>query len=554
MTAAYVAAKRLPALLAAAAVLAAAALFAEPAPAHAISVCVDPGHGGPYSNSNHHGLREKDVNLWIALDLREELASRGHTVAMTRVTDRAVCLTDIPTWSWSDATGRWSLAADGVTRYADGVPRDDLQARCGVANANGVDLFVSIHNNGSPSASARGYETHASAKDALALRLRQLVQEEVVRETGLNDRGVWSNDFYVVRWSNMPAILVEGAYISNPADAALLKDPRFRRRIARGIARGIERWLAEDPYREHYPRLAGADRHSTAASVSAAGWPAGAPAAIVTGGDAYAETLVSSALARKLAGPILLTRADALHPAAAEELARLRPTEVVVVGGEDTVADGVLDEIASAAGIARGAVRRIGGGDAYETAALVADEVGVRPTDTVFLASGERLADALSVSPLCAQGGSPVLLTRASDMPTVTAAWLATRAHARTYVIGGTLAVPETQTAGMPGLLRFAGPDRYGTNMAVLSAFYGRATSLRPYAASGVTLVDALTIGPKAGGERQPVLLTGGRTLAAGTRLWVTNSRPRIAEFTMCGGALAQPYLMDWILAKADAE
>lgn len=555
MIAAYVAARRLQAHVAIAAVLAAAVLFVAPASAHAISVCIDPGHGGPYSNSNHNGLYEKSVNLWIAEDLRTELMARGHTVVMTRRTDRAVCLSDIPTWNWSDASG-WSYAADGITRYSS-IPKDDLQARVDIANDAGVDLFISVHNNGAAATSARGYETHSSRLDALSQRLKVLVQEEVIRETGLRDRGVRSNDFYVVRWTNMPAILIEGAYISNPSDAALLKDYRFRRRLARGVARGVERWLAEDPYKPRFERIAGADRYDTAARISAATWPSGASAAVLVSGDAHAEALVAAPLAAKLGGPVLLTRASGIPTYTALELARLRPAQVVIVGGSDTVSDTVLAAAAAAASIDPSAVRRIGGADRYQTAALVANEVGVGPTTTPFLASGERLADALSIATPAAEDPSPILLTSLSGMPTCTADFLATHPYPRLYVAGGTLAVPETQTAGLAKVFRLAGRDRYETNTRVLDLFYiryGTSSTLRPYAANGQTFIDALTIAGKASREGRHVMLTGGRTMSPSTRLWITRNRPAVTSFTMVGGTLAQPYLMDWMLLKADTE
>ncbi len=553
MTVADIAAGRLPSLTPIAAASMLVAALVTPAPASAITVCVDPGHGGAYSNANANGLREKDVNLWISFDLKAELEARGHEVLLTRSTDRAVGPNDIATWNWDDRAG-WSYAADGITSYPSGVPRDDLQARCDIANSAGADLFISIHNNGSVSTSVRGTEMHASAKDPLGMRLRVLVQQEVVRETGLVDRGVFTNDFYVVRWSNMPAILVEGAFISNASDAALLRDARFRKKLARGIARGVDLWLAEDPYRPKYPRLAGADRHSTAASVSVAGWPGGAANVVVTGGGAHAEALVAVPLARKLGAPVLLTRPDSLHPATASEVARLRPTAVTVVGGEDTVADAVLDELATAAGIPRASVSRIGGGDAYQTAVAVADAVGVTATGSVVLTRGDVLADALSVASWAAQTGSPILLTNPAGMPEVTAEKLAVTARARTYVIGGTLAVPGGQVEGVTGVVRLAGVDRFDTNRVVLDALYAGGSSLRPYAANGRTIVDALTVAAKAASERAPVLLTGGRALSPYTRLWITRQRPRIAGFVMVGGTAAQPYLTDWMLAKAEAE
>ncbi|TLM80244.1 MAG: hypothetical protein FDZ70_01525 [Actinobacteria bacterium] len=549
---AHVAAGRLRARAFLAAALAAAALLAYPAAAHALTICIDPGHGGPYSNSNHNGLREKDVNLWIARDLRTELEARGHTVIMTRDSDRAVELRDIATWNYTATTDRWAYARDGLTGNTP-IPKDDLQARCDRANLAGVDLFISVHNNGAPATSAHGTETHASGRDPLGSRLKSLVQESVVSETGLNNRGAWVSDFYVLRWTNAPAILVEGAYISNAYDASLLKSPAFRRRIAAGVAKGVARWLLEDPYRAAYPRLAGADRYHTAARISGVGWPGCAPACVLVGGNAYHEALVAAPLAARLRGPSLLTSASVLPTSTRTEIARLHVSEIVAVGSTETIADSVLDEAAAAAGIDRAYVRRIAGEDKYETAARVAEEVGITPTGTVIVANGDVIADALSIAPIAATYRHPIVLARTSDMPTATTLALALP-HTRTMVIGGDAAVPATQLAGMANVVRVYGADRWATNAAVLRAFYGSYATLTPFVANGNSPADALALAPYAAAQRRPVLLTGGRVLAARTREWITNDRPRITGFTMIGGTVAQPYLTDWMLYKSDRE
>ncbi|MBA4370856.1 MAG: hypothetical protein C0418_04680, partial [Coriobacteriaceae bacterium] len=343
--AADVASRRPAALFVAAVGIVLAFTLVIPAEAHALYVYLDPGHGGPYSNANANGLREKTVNLQIALELRSQLQARGHRVGMTRTADRAVGPGDRPTWNFDDLTQTWAFAADGTTRYSGGVPRDDLQARVNRANVAGADLFVSIHNNGSVSRTSRGTETYASGKDQLGMELKTLVHREVVRSTGLRDRGTGTIDFYVLRWSNMPAILVEGAFISNPSDAAFLRTAAGRRAIARGIARGIDAWLATDPYKPVFPRMAGADRYGTAVSVSQQGWPAGADNVIVAGGEAYAEVLCAAPLARKLSAPLLLTDGAALPQSTADELRRLEASSVVVLGGADALSEVVRSQI-----------------------------------------------------------------------------------------------------------------------------------------------------------------------------------------------------------------
>lgn len=551
MTAAHVVARRFRALTILTAVLGAALLLATPESAHALTICIDPGHGGPYSNSNHNGLREKDVNLWIARDLRTELQARGHTVIMTRDADRAVQLRDIPTWNYNSATDRWAYAADRRTGYSPDIPKDDLQARCDRANLAGADLFISIHNNGHTNTSAHGTETHASYRDPLGSRLKVLVQDSVVAQTGLNDRGDYSSDFYVLRWTNMPGVLVEGAYISNPYDASLLKSPSFRRRIARGVAIGVTRWLAEDPYRPAYARLAGPDRFGTAAEISRAGWPAGAPAVVLAGGHAYAEALVAGPLAARMGGPVLLTQPGVLSTATADELARLAPSAIVAVGAPETIEDAVLDAAATAAGIDRLEVRRVGGADRFETAARVAELLGVTPTATLVVANGDVLADAISIAPIATTFQFPIVLTSLSGMPTGTAGVLA-MPRSGTLVVGGIGAVPATQLAGAPSVTRVAGLDRWATNAAVLRSYYGAPASLTPFAANGNSPADVLALSPYAAKVGRPVMLTGGRMLGARTREWMTNERPRVTGFTMIGGIGAQPYLTDWMLIKAD--
>ncbi len=533
-------------------------LVVYPAASHAAFVYIDPGHGGPYSNANANGLREETVNLQISLALRDELRRRGHRVGMTRTSDRAVSLSDIPTWNWSD-TYDWRVYADGITRYSSGVPRDDLQARCDKANLAGADIFISIHNNGSVNRSARGTETWASPKDAVGQRLSELVHTEIVKQTGLRDRGTGDMDFYVLRWSNMPAVLVEGAFITNPGDASLLRQAYFRRKIAHAIATGVDRLLAENPYKQVYPRLAGRDRYATAAQVSRAGWPTGAPKVIVAGGDRWPDTLAAAPLSRKLDAPLLLTMPESLPASTVAEIARLAPSEVVVLGGTEAVSELVASAIATAAGLPDTAVRRIAGADRYETAASIAREVGVPPTGTaagtVTLVNGESLADALSIIPWAGRSGSPILLTESSRLPTAPAEFLAERADevSATLVIGGPIAIEPSVITTMAAPSRLWGRNRYLTNVEVLKRFYASG-GLSPYVISSYAYSDGIVVACHAARTGIPVLLTGGRVIDIRTREWITRNRPRIATFTVVGGSEVMPYLADRMLAKADKE
>ncbi|MCG2807313.1 MAG: N-acetylmuramoyl-L-alanine amidase, partial [Coriobacteriia bacterium] len=388
---------------------------------------IDPGHGGRYSNANlpSLGIYEKNVNLAIALALRDQLAARGHTVIMARTTDVAVGTVDIPTWKYSSADDRWGYYADGTTSYSDGVPRDDLQARCNLANASGADIFISVHNNGATSSSANGFENYASSQDILGTRLSRIVQDEVIDATPLGDRGAANMDFYVVKWSHMPAILVEGAFLTNTSDRSYVTSWSGRTTLARAIADGVDEFLATDPYQPVWPRIAGDNRFGTAAALAQTGWPNGSKTVILATGKNWPDALASAPLSHKLDAPLLLATPNELPTETAEELVRLSPESIVVLGGEEALSSEVASAAAAAAGLDLSAVERIAGTSRYDTAALIARRVGVSSDGKVVVVTGDNPADAVSVAPYAGSNSLPILLVQPGSVPTSVASFLA---------------------------------------------------------------------------------------------------------------------------------
>jgi len=126
-----------------------------------------------------------------------------------------------------------------------------LRERAEIANKRGADVFVSIHSNASYKPDIGGTATYTLARDSSAyqreerLYLAQLLQEELVAALGLRDIGVLQENFAVLKYTQMPAALVEIAFISNPFEEQLLADPGFQARAAAAIARGIVRFLTE---------------------------------------------------------------------------------------------------------------------------------------------------------------------------------------------------------------------------------------------------------------------------------------------------------------------
>ena len=214
-------------------------------------IVIDAGHGGHDSGTlGADGVEEKDVVLDVSLRLGKLLHDRlGADIIYTRSDD-----TFIP-----------------------------LESRTAIANKSQADLFLSIHANSSPDATARGVETYylnftsdPTALDVAARenavsdqsihQLSDLVKKIALKDKiaesrefaadvegslysglqkgneGLKNRGVKKAPFVVLIGANMPSILAEISFVTNPKDAAQLRDPEYRQRVAESLYRGVARY------------------------------------------------------------------------------------------------------------------------------------------------------------------------------------------------------------------------------------------------------------------------------------------------------------------------
>ena len=187
-------------------------------------VVLDPGHGGSDSGAEHNGLVEKTLTLDIAERVRPILAARGFAVKMTR--DR-----DVDVYAPNDSA------------------HDELQARSDVANAARAAMFVSIHINSSVSSGPNGTTTFFYKPQDYGLAAA--IERRLVPALGTANDGVQKANFYVMHHTTMPATLIETAFLSNSSDAALLRSPDFRQRVAMAIADGIGDYAAHPEATSH---------------------------------------------------------------------------------------------------------------------------------------------------------------------------------------------------------------------------------------------------------------------------------------------------------------
>ena len=186
-------------------------------------------------------------------------------------------------------------------------------------------------------------------------------------------------------------------------------------------------------------RVGGFDRYDTAARLAAQEFPHSVSTVFVAAGTSYADALAAGPVAGGMNAPVLLTMRDGLPSAAIEQLARLRPQRIIVVGGEGVVAESVIHELR----LYSADVVRLGGTDRYATAVAVSAAAFPDGADTVFISTGQDFADGLTAGPAAAALSAPLLLTTTRDIPPEVVAELDRLAPDQVVVAGGDGVVTE---------------------------------------------------------------------------------------------------------------
>ena len=202
-------------------------LFPQKSDARLKTVCLDPGHGGKDTGEANGRKYEKDYTLLLAKEVAALLKHQGLNVMLTRDSDAFV----------------------------------DLSARPLLARRQGADLFVSLHYNSADNY-IHGLETYClappgvnssnegggkaprlpepgNAHDDKNVLLAYEMEKSITAAVPLEDRGLKRSRFEVLREAVMPAVLIEGGFLSNPSDARHIYDPAFRKQMAQAIVEGV---------------------------------------------------------------------------------------------------------------------------------------------------------------------------------------------------------------------------------------------------------------------------------------------------------------------------
>lgn len=176
------------------------------------TVVLDPGHGGTNPGAVANQVEEAQINLDVSLKVKDLLEKEGAKVVLTRDANR-------------------NVAAKGVPLSAE------LQARLDIASAQAGDIFVSIHSNSNENSQIKG--AMSFYYDEGSKELAQTIQQQLIQSTKAVDKGIVKENFYVLKNSAVPAVLVELGFVTNPQEAAMLNTKSYQEKLAQGIYQGI---------------------------------------------------------------------------------------------------------------------------------------------------------------------------------------------------------------------------------------------------------------------------------------------------------------------------
>lgn len=459
-------------------------------------VYVDAGHGGTDPGAVANGIKEKDINLAVAVKVRDKLKALGVQVVMNRETDVFV----------------------------------DFKHTAANANSVNPDAFVSIHNNAA-TAAANGIETfYTKSKD---LPLANEVQSRLVSYTGAYNRGVKWGELYVTNHTTMPAILTEGGFVTNVQEAAKLKTDSYQNSLANAITDGVMKYLKDNVILSTIPseRIYGATRYETSYKVFQQGWTTSNTAVLVTGLD-YPDALCAAPLAGKYDAPILSVKNTSLSNQS--ELKNLLISKgvknVYIIGGQGVIPNSFSSELSSI-GITS---KRLGGANRYETSLKVAQELG-SITGEVALVYGMGFADGLSISSIAAFKGFPILLTETNNIPASTKSYLNSNNITRTYIVGSEGVVSQNVASSLPGTVRLGGENRYETNLSIFNRFRNELNLSNIYITSALDFPDALSSSALAARTNSFVVLSSTTTVDSSVKSLLNNNAASINKAYILG-------------------
>ncbi|HBF0843216.1 TPA: cell wall-binding protein Cwp10 [Clostridioides difficile] len=261
-------------------------------------------------------------------------------------------------------------------------------------------------------------------------------------------------------------------------------------------------------------KLKGADRFETAIKISQSGWTKSDTVVIVNGEDkSMVDGLTATPLASVKNSPILLSSNEKLPQKTVEELKRLNPSKVIVIGGNNSMPNSVVEAIKAVN--SKISVQRIGGDTRYQTSINIAKEIDkTNNVSKLYIGAGNGEADSLSIASLAGKEKTPIVLTQKDGVDSEAEQFIKSNKVSNIYFIGGIEKISNKAIEQVGKIAnrdisknRVAGQTRQETNAKVIDKFYSQSKLDGVVVANQDKLIDALAVGPLAAKNNSPVIL-----------------------------------------------
>lgn len=179
-------------------------------------IYLDPGHGGLDPGAIYKNLEEKNINLDICKILKQKLEEKGAKVYLTRY-------------------GDYDLSVKNTINRK----RSDLSRRVKIINESKADLYLSIHLNSDSSSTWRGIQLFYDDINEKNKKISEILEKELKKNFSLTRKSEEVKKLYMLRRINIPGLLIEAGFLSNPNDRFILKSKNYQEKLSNIITKGI---------------------------------------------------------------------------------------------------------------------------------------------------------------------------------------------------------------------------------------------------------------------------------------------------------------------------
>lgn len=260
--------------------------------------------------------------------------------------------------------------------------------------------------------------------------------------------------------------------------------------------------------------IIGSDRYDTAAKISKKGWNASSTVVIANGINEI-EGIVSNPLAAVYNAPVLLAEKDRVSKYTTDELKRLSPSNIIIIGDKSSIGENTVSNIKKVAPSA--SIKRIEGSNIEELSVNIAKEIDSKANVSKIYVAGENgAADALSVVSKAAEEKAPIIVTSKNSVNSSVKNWIKSNSISSAYFLGKTAVISDNVIKEIDSVVsgnvsgnRIGGSDRNQTNARVIKALYPSETCNPVFVAKNSPLVDAISVGVYAARTKSPIVIAG---------------------------------------------